>query len=126
MARHEGYALMPAMRCSTCGLNYAMSVKTCPSCDGPTWWSQTDEPDGKPDEATPNPDEYTVGTVDARVYDPTSEIGIVQWRLQCFEADGFAPLGASALALRRDVDREMVGRMLAGGASHTQVLAILL
>jgi hypothetical protein len=54
------------------------------------------------------------------------EAAIVRWRLRCFEGAGVEPLGASALALRRDIDRADVERLLQGGASSAEVCAIFL
>lgn len=63
--------------------------------------------------------------MDARLYDPVVDTNLVAWRLDSFERLGFDALEASALAVRRDIDREHVQRMLNGGASHAQVMAIV-
>lgn len=58
--------------------------------------------------------------------DDEREAAIVAWRLTCLEAAGMEPLDASALAVRRDVDRVDVERLLDAGASSEQALGILL
>lgn len=63
--------------------------------------------------------------MDARLYDPVPDNKIVRWRLDSFERLGFGVLEASALSVRRDIDREDVERMLKGGASHAQVMSIV-
>lgn len=63
--------------------------------------------------------------MDARLYDPVADTKIVTWRLDSFERLGFDALEASALSVRRDIDREHVERMLKGGASHAQVMGIV-
>lgn len=51
---------------------------------------------------------------------------IVAWRVACFERLGFGPTAASAMAVRRDIDREQVERMVARGARLHHVVAIVL
>lgn len=36
---------MAARRCSTCGVNYRLSVHSCPDCGGELWHSNTSTPD---------------------------------------------------------------------------------
>lgn len=57
--------------------------------------------------------------------DDEREARIVAWRLRCLEAAGMEPLDASVVALRRDVDRVDVERMLEAGASSAQARAIV-
>lgn len=62
--------------------------------------------------------------------DPTYNVAeerdarIIEWRTRCFKGLGFTELNAAALAVRRDVDRARVERMLGAGASHVQVMAV--
>jgi hypothetical protein len=51
---------------------------------------------------------------------------IVSFRAEVFEQYGFARPQAKRMARRRDVDRERVKELLEGGATHSQVLEILL
>lgn len=73
-------------------------------------------------------EEYVLGDP----FDPTYDVHdpaqrkIVKWRDECFSALGFGPTQALALAMRRDVDREAVTRMVRSGAPHHHVLAIVL
>lgn len=60
------------------------------------------------------------------LYDPDADAKIVAWRLTSFEDLGFDALYASTLALRRDVDREQVERMIQAGATPDQVREIVL
>lgn len=64
----------------------------------------------------------------APLYNPAGDIDgkIVDWRLLCFIRYGFGRIVASRLAIRRDVDRENVARLLERGATHTQVEDIVL
>lgn len=61
-----------------------------------------------------------------RLYSPEHDAAVIAWRAGCFEALGFAAYVAGALALRRDVDREYVTRLIRGGATHEQVTTIVL
>jgi cytochrome c-type biogenesis protein CcmH/NrfF len=58
--------------------------------------------------------------------DDEREAAIVAWRLRCLEAAGLEPLDASALAVRRDIDRVDVENLLRAGASSAQVRGICL
>lgn len=62
------------------------------------------------------------------LYDITDpeEGRVVAWRMECFERAGFAQLEASALALRRDVDRAVVERMVEDGAPPELIAEIVL
>lgn len=59
------------------------------------------------------------------LYSP-SDVKIVDWRMDCFVERGFHTAYAAALAARRDVDRALVERLLDEGATHEQVLDIVL
>jgi hypothetical protein len=61
----------------------------------------------------------------ARFYDADYDAKIIQWRAECFEKLGFATFSAHELAIRRDVDREQVERLLKAGARHAHVLEIV-
>jgi hypothetical protein len=73
-------------------------------------------------------EEYELRVADDPVYnvDDEREAAIVRWRLDCFERAGMESLAATALAVRRDVDRVSVERMLSAGASASQITAIVL
>ena len=58
--------------------------------------------------------------------DDPSQRAVVEWKLDCFERLGFAPTAATALALRRDIEREKVESLVAKGARLSEVVAILL
>lgn len=58
--------------------------------------------------------------------DETREAAIITWRADCFERYGFARYLATALAVRRDVDREYVATLIARGATPTQIAGIVL
>lgn len=51
---------------------------------------------------------------------------LVDWRILCFQGLGFTELNAVALAMRRDIDRARVESLLKAGASHIQVMAIVI
>jgi hypothetical protein len=70
-------------------------------------------------------EEYTLRTDPARLYDPEGDGKIVDWRILCFMRLGFESLQASALAVRKDIDREAVARLIGRGATPDQVYAIL-
>jgi hypothetical protein len=63
---------------------------------------------------------------DARLYDTEVDAKIIAWRAECFVRLGFTPLAARALAMRRDVDREQVERLLKLGATRRQVRTLVL
>lgn len=69
-----------------------------------------------------------MSTTDAPTYnvDEPKEQVIVNWRADCFLGAGLDLAHALALAIRRDVDRVVVERLLSRGASSAQVVAILL
>lgn len=54
------------------------------------------------------------------------ELRIVKWRTECFERAGLPPLVSSEIALRKDIDRSRVESLVANGATHDQVRAIVL
>jgi hypothetical protein len=51
---------------------------------------------------------------------------LITWRLECFTRVGVDELTASSLAVRRDIDRARVERMVEGGATSSDLRAILL
>lgn len=70
-------------------------------------------------------DEYVMA-LDARHYALPVDEKIVHWRHEVFERLGFNRLQASAIACRKDVDREHVERLHKAGARPSQILAIVL
>jgi hypothetical protein len=58
--------------------------------------------------------------------DEPKEAQIVGWRTECFERLGFGPTAAVALAVRRDVDRENVKRLVVEGCSVGLIMEIVL
>lgn len=85
-------------------------------------------PGSQPDLTLGAGDEYELRPNDTPTYnlDNERDAKIVAWRLSCLERAGLPLLDASAIALRRDIDREHVERMLGAGATPTQVRAIVL
>lgn len=73
-------------------------------------------------------EEYELRACDEPTYNLNDEreSKIVGWRWECFENAGMTNLDAGVLAVRRDVDREQVERMLREGATSTQVRDIVL
>lgn len=63
---------------------------------------------------------------DRPTYDYRVDAKIIGWRAECFEARGFGPAVAALLAMRRDVDRVQVERLLDQGATHRQVYDLVL
>lgn len=63
---------------------------------------------------------------DFPTYDPAVDTKVIDWRMDAFVARGFGLLKARCLAVRRDIDRAQVERMLDQGATHAQVLEALL
>lgn len=63
-----------------------------------------------------------------RLYDTTEpyEATLVAWRVDCFEGYGFPHSDAMVMALRKDVDRDYVGRLLKEGATHDEAREIVL
>lgn len=114
---------MPAMRCSICARYFDVSVTTCPECGAQTWRAESSEPDV----ATGNAEEWYElrAPAEERVYDAHHDAKLIDWRMLCFLRAGLEHLHASALAIRRDVDREEVERLLNGGATPAQVLEIV-
>jgi hypothetical protein len=51
---------------------------------------------------------------------------IVEWRMHSFHLLGIDELTSSSLAVRRDIDRALVERMVIGGATTDELRAILL
>lgn len=70
-------------------------------------------------------DEYAIRGDAALLYDSERDGAIIAWRWRCFEDAGMATLDASALAVRRDVDRVTVETYLAQGATSAQVRELL-
>lgn len=58
--------------------------------------------------------------------DEPAQARIVAWRERVFERLGFDVVPGRALAMRRDVDHHAAGDMLTAGATHAQVVGILL
>ena len=81
---------------------------------------------------TPQPDglgegeEYELRAPGERLYMMATDMRVIGWRVECFEARGFEHLDALALALRRDIGREEVDRLRDEGATPKQVMDILL
>lgn len=71
-------------------------------------------------------EEYETNPEALRVYDPNRDADIIRWRARCFLAAGLEPLHVAALAVRRDVDRELVERMAKQGCSSALILGALL
>lgn len=71
-------------------------------------------------------EEYELRPAAMRVYDADADAKIVDWRLRCFVALGFTELDASAMAVRRDVDRDHVERLVKEGCSVGLILDIVL
>jgi hypothetical protein len=62
-----------------------------------------------------------------RLYSPSGDEKIVDWRLLCFLRLGFSQLDASALAVRRDVDRHFVEhRLIRRGCPPRLAMEVLL
>lgn len=70
-------------------------------------------------------EEYELRSPDVSLYDLHVDAKTVGWRAECFEGRGFSPGAAMMLALRRDVDRAHVERLLDQGATHLQVMELL-
>jgi hypothetical protein len=70
-------------------------------------------------------EEYELRAADVRLYDPDADVKIVDWRTDCFVECGFKLGRATVLALRRDVDRQYVERLLKEGATHDEVWDIV-
>jgi len=64
--------------------------------------------------------------MNARLYSPDADAKIIDWRLGCFTRLGFSKLDASALSVRRDIDRQVVADMVAGGCPPHVVMDIVL
>jgi hypothetical protein len=60
------------------------------------------------------------------LYDTEHDEKIVDWRCDCFVDRGFLVIQATALAVRRDIDRVLVERLLDQGATHAEVMEIVL
>lgn len=72
-------------------------------------------------------EEYKLGNAGQHpTYDPVSDAGVIGWRVECFESYGMGHTDAMLLALRKDIDRAVVERMRAQGATPAQVLGALL
>lgn len=71
-------------------------------------------------------EEYELRTEPDRLYDLEHDAKIIDWRVQCFLELGFDVLYAGVLAVRRDVDREEVERLIAAGANPELAVQILL
>lgn len=117
---------MPSQRCSTCARNYPINVRNCPTCGGPTWRLREEDPDGEPRGSALQDEEYELRGDAPLLYDYDLDGKIVGWRLKMFFDLGFDVVNATALALRRDVDRQQVSDLLAAGATPQQVTGILL
>ena len=73
-------------------------------------------------------EEYDISPPENPIYelaDP-EQARIVMWRLDCFEKLGFTRTAATALAIRRDIERTRVEGLVAQGAFPHQVIGILL
>lgn len=70
-------------------------------------------------------EEYEL-SCDARFYDVAGDAKLVNWRSDTFLRLGFTPFQSHTMAIRRDIDREEVERLLKAGAVHSQIVAILL
>lgn len=64
--------------------------------------------------------------MDARLYNPDADAKIIDWRLGCFMRLGFSKLDASALSVRRDIDRQRVQDLRDSGCGHAMVMDIVL
>lgn len=62
---------------------------------------------------------------DVRLYDLEHDAKIIDWRVESFLALGFDVLNAAVLAVRRDIDREEVERLIKAGGSPETVTLIL-
>jgi len=60
------------------------------------------------------------------LYHPDADEKIVAWRTLSFLRLGFSTLDASALAIRKDIDREHVQRLVREGCSAGLILRIVL
>lgn len=81
----------------------------------------------QPQEELGQGEEYELQTQDGPpLYDHRVDEGIVFFRIGVFMARGFDWGDAMTMALRRDVDRQRVEDLLDGGATHGQVLGIVL
>lgn len=69
---------------------------------------------------------YELRPAGDRLYSMASDMRVIGWRVECFEAKGFDHVDALALALRRDVDRVEVERLVDDGATHRQVMDLVL
>jgi len=73
-------------------------------------------------------EEYELRPVDDLTYDlsDAEQRKIVGWKVDCFERLGFGVVEASAMAVRRDIERERVESMVRKGASLELILEIVL
>jgi hypothetical protein len=72
-------------------------------------------------------EEYELRAPDAvPLYDHTVDIKVIDWRCDCFVERGFGLVEAGVLAQRRDIDRAHVERLLDEGATHREVLDLVL
>ena len=73
-------------------------------------------------------EEYVLRAPGDLTYDVASpyDAKVIGWRAECFERAGLDALDATALAVRRDVDRERVLKLLAAGCSKDLVVEIML
>lgn len=62
----------------------------------------------------------------ARHYEPGADDKIIAWRTLCFMHLGFMETPATALAMRRDIDRVAVQNLRRRGCTPKLVLEILL
>jgi hypothetical protein len=60
-----------------------------------------------------------------RYYDPEADAAIIDWRTLSFMELGFNAVQSSVLAMRRDVDREYVERLVGAGCTHGTAMRIL-
>lgn len=71
-------------------------------------------------------EEYVLGTVSERLFDPEHDAKIIDWRTLAFMKLGFTEFNAVALAVRRDIDREHVERLVREGCSVGLIKEIVL
>lgn len=81
---------------------------------------------GTPHDGIGEGEEYELRPASTRLYSIDVDIKVVGWRVECFEARGMSHVQAMALAIRRDVDRAHVERLLDEGATVEQVMELVL
>src|SRR6266545_1936203 len=97
-------------RCSTCGINYPLTIMACRVCEGQTDFLSNAEPDTDWESRTQRVEvgEFDLGEP------PIADPDLLRWRVSQLEDAGWPVAEAWALAHRRDVDLhravDLIGR----------------